>query len=64
MASEVLLTIVNFGEADIMEDIRAILDRSTEDIFLERCLGKGYTVNNFSDPRLTITKKEVTKYCY
>jgi len=49
---------VNFGEADIMEDVSSepILDRTTDDIFLERCLGKGYTVNNFSDQRLTITK--------
>ena len=41
-----------------MEDVSSepILDRTTEDIFLERCLGKGYTVNNFSDQRLTITK--------
>ena len=50
--------LLNFGEADIMEDVSSepILDRTTEDIFLERCLGKGYTVNNFSDQRLTITK--------
>lgn len=50
--------LVNFGEADIMEDVSSepILDRTTEDIFLERCLGKGYTVNNFSEQRLTITK--------
>ena len=55
--------LVNFGEADIMEDISSepILDRSTEDIFLERCLGKGYTVNNFSDQRLTITKEGSNK---
>jgi len=51
--------LINFGEADIMEDIsqEPILDRSTDDIFLERCLGKGYTVNNFSDQRITITKE-------
>ena len=50
--------LLNFGEADIMEDVSSepILDRTTEDIFLERCLGKGYTVNNFSEQRLTITK--------
>ena len=55
--------IVNFGEADIMEDIsrEPILDRGTEDIFLERCLGKDYTVNNFSDQRFTITKEHSDK---
>lgn len=55
--------LVNFGEQGIMEDIskEPILDRSTEDIFLERCLGKDYTVNNFSDQRFTITKENSDK---
>lgn len=51
--------LIKFGEADIMEDISSepILDRATEDIFLERCLGKFYTVNNFSENRITISKE-------
>jgi hypothetical protein len=55
--------LVNFGDQGIMEDIskEPILDRSTEDIFLERCLGKDYTVNNFSDQRFTITKENSDK---
>ena len=55
--------LVNFGDQGIMEDIskEPILDRTTEDIFLERCLGKHYTVNNFSDQRFTITKENSDK---
>ena len=55
--------LVNFGDQGIMEDIsqEPILDRTTEDIFLERCWGKYYTVNNFSDQRLTITKENSDK---
>ena len=50
--------LLNFGN-EINEDISSepILDRMPDDIYLERVLGRGYVVNNFSEQRMSITKE-------